>query len=140
MVFRPAEYVFENYFGVARHADAPQTISSQIIACIANLSVPRRFFDPLSMFLRIISEYGDTLMPRRRFTSNLSVPTARKEGFPRIPRSQKTLLWFCSACHLESRGTAQGCLLANDLTGCPVAAGTPACCFSGAISERTIGF
>ena len=42
-VFRPAEHVFENYFGIPRHANALQSISSEIIAFIANFSVPETF-------------------------------------------------------------------------------------------------
>ena len=139
-VFRPAQFVFEDFFGVRRRTDAEETISSQIIVCIANLSIPGRFFEPLSTFLRIILVYNDTLMPRRRFILNLSVPTTRKEGFPRKPRSQKMFLWFCSAFHLESRGMALDQLLASGYTGCTLACSTLACGFTAADSKRTIGF
>ena len=65
--FRPTESVFEDYFGVPRQVDAQEKILSQIIVCCSVLTVPGGFFDLLSTFLRTISVYLDTLMPRRRF-------------------------------------------------------------------------
>ena len=44
VVFKPAEYAFEDYFGAPRHVDAQETISSQIIVCNAVLTVPGGFF------------------------------------------------------------------------------------------------
>ena len=110
-----------------RHADAPRTISSQIIACSPTLSVSRRFFELLRTLLRIISVYGDMLMPRWRFILNLSVPTARKD--PQKTTFPKMFPWFCSAFHLESCGMAVGYLLKSG-TGWALAARAPTCCFS----------
>ena len=42
-IFRSAEYVFEDYFGVPRHVDAQKAISSPIIVSSANLSIPGGF-------------------------------------------------------------------------------------------------
>ena len=39
-VFRPAEFVFGDYFGGYQHADAQETISTEIIVFSSNLSVP----------------------------------------------------------------------------------------------------
>ena len=38
-VFRPAEYIFGDCFGVPRHVDAQETISYKIIVCCSVLTV-----------------------------------------------------------------------------------------------------
>ena len=73
-VFRPAGHVFENYFGVLRHPDAPQTISSPTFVCSANLTVPRGFFYLLITFLMTVSVDKDRWCPGDNVLANLSVP------------------------------------------------------------------
>ena len=42
-IFRPAEYVFGDDFGVPRHDDAQQKILTEIIVCSSVLTIPRVF-------------------------------------------------------------------------------------------------
>ena len=73
-VFRPAEYVFEDYFGAPRHIDAHETISSKIIICSAVLTVSGGFSTCWArfwgMFRWIATRWcsGDDLL------ANLNVP------------------------------------------------------------------
>ena len=119
MIIWFTEHVFEDCLGGQWHANAQEITSLRIWVYLGGISTCcARFWELFrwsdddfvgnhSLYLKFectwevsgFAEYifenyfgvhGDTLMPRRRFTPNLSVPTARKEGFPRKPRSQKT--------------------------------------------------
>ena len=50
-VFWPARHVFGDYFSVRRDPHAQETISSQITACGANFMVPGVLFNPLSTII-----------------------------------------------------------------------------------------
>ena len=84
-----AEHFFEHYFGAPRHTDAQETISSPIIFCFANLTVPGGFLNPLSTFLRTVLVDSDTLILK-------NVGSGSKT--PRYIQIREVVITWASAC------------------------------------------
>ena len=105
-VFRPAEYVFGDYFGVPQHVDAQVTISSKIIVCCSVFSVPWGFSSAEYVFGHyiVVLPHADVVVPiYSKFECAYCTGRYQENHV-----SQKTFPWFCSTCHLESLGTAVG--------------------------------
>ena len=79
-VCRPAEYVFGDYVGVRRHAEAQAKILTEIIVCNSVCDCTRGFFDPLSTFLWTVSVCLASSCPGDNFDLYLSMLQFRSKS------------------------------------------------------------